>query len=117
MTNKEIFQESNKYARPSNLEENENELIFHGYQEFSLTKDGLDVFDLDVYQKRKHELLKRYLTPRFLFDRTIVDLGANSGLFSYLALQNGCRKATAIDLDDNCLEMIQKGKKSLSFMT
>ena len=36
-----------------------------------------------------------------------MDLGAACGYFTFTALQNGCKHATAIDIDDNHLQIIR----------
>jgi serine/threonine protein kinase len=110
-----MYNTPNKYARPAYLEETENVLTFHGYQEFSLDKDSLSVLDIDDNLRKKKELLDLYFTPRFLSDRTLTDFGANSGYFCFLALNNGGNRAIAIDMDEDYLRMIQRAKSKYGY--
>ncbi|MGA2061281.1 MAG: methyltransferase domain-containing protein, partial [Thermoguttaceae bacterium] len=110
-----MYNTPNKYARPAYLEETENVLTFHGYQEFSLAKDSLSILDIDDNLRKKKELLDLYFTPRFLSDRTLIDFGANSGYFCFLALNNGGKSAVALDMDEDYLRMVRRAKSKFGY--
>ncbi len=110
-----MYNTPNKYARPAYLEETENTLTFHGYQEFSLGTGSLSVLDIDDNLRKKKELLDLYFTPSFLCDRTLTDFGANSGYFCFLALNNGGKSATAIDMDEDYLRMVRRAKSKYGY--
>ena len=94
------------YSRPASLELSNNMAIFKGYQEFELTKNSIRTTENDLEAKRR--LLEQFFTPRFFAERSFLDLGANSGFFSFLALQNQATNAIAVDIDDVYLEMIRR---------
>jgi hypothetical protein len=110
-----IYGEPNKYANPPEIEINSDFIIFHRYQEFTLMKDTLIISDSNPSLKRKLELLSPYFSRRYLLHRTVLDLGANSGLHSSLAHQMGAKKATAIDIDVQYLQMMRDAKLKLGF--
>ena len=70
---------------------------------------------LMIIFRKKDELLEPYFTPKFLQDRTIADIGANSGFFCFLALTNGGKRAFALDMDEDYLRMIQKAKSKYGY--
>jgi tRNA A-37 threonylcarbamoyl transferase component Bud32 len=118
MSNKssnELFNDPNKYARPLRIENNEHNLIFHGYQEFVLNRETLLVLDEDINLIKKRSLLKDYFSPHYLANRSFLDLGANAGFFSFWALQNKASKAYSLDIDQDYLDAIQQGKEKFSF--
>jgi SAM-dependent methyltransferase len=109
-----IFSDPNKYARPAVLELYENSVVFHGYQEYVLTRNNISILLEDHYLQRKQEILAPYFSPRYLKQRTVLDLGANSGFFCFWALQNGANRAIALDIDDKYLSMIDSATRKLN---
>lgn len=110
-----ICSEPNKFARPARLELHQHSAVFHGYQEFTLTRHALWVSDDDPALKRKQELLSRFMCPSHLASRSVLDLGANSGFFSFWAIQGGARSATAVDMDHTYLRMVEEARSRLGF--
>jgi len=110
-----MCQEPNEYARPAQLELHENSAIFHGYQEFVLTKDTIDALPSDPNLKKKHDLLAPFFRPNYLSRRAMLDLGANAGFFCFWALQNQAEKALALDMDETYLSMVRKAAQRLGF--
>ncbi len=110
-----IYDDPNRYARSASLAIDGQRIIFHGYQEFILTKGTVSVLEDDTGLKTKQNILSPYFSRHFLSHRTLVDLGANSGFFCYWALQNGAEKSIAIDIDDEYLKMIQAAKVQFGF--
>jgi hypothetical protein len=111
----EAFTEPNKFARPAEIEVFENYVVFHGYQEYTLTRDDLQVSKIDSVLKRKQELLASYFCLKYLAHRTLLDLGANSGFFSFWAIQMGAKKAIVLDMDEKYVQMIKEAKSRLDF--
>jgi hypothetical protein len=103
----------NQHARPSGVRLLPGEAELFGYQEFSVTRDTLRVSKVDRQLARKAELLDAVMQPSCLAGRTIVDLGANNGYFSLLALRRGARHATAVDLDPDCTANLQAARDHL----
>lgn len=110
-----IYLDPNKFVRPANLENHEDFMVFHGYQEYTLTKNSVTVSDNDLNLKNKQELLTPYFNPRYLAHRSILDLGANAGFHSFWALQMGAEKVIAVDIDEDYLKMLKEAKIKLGF--
>lgn len=111
----EIFQDPNKYARPARLEFQNGSAVFHGYQEFTLTKNSLTVSEEDAGLQKKRDLLAPFFRANYLSQRTVLDLGANAGFFSFWALQNEAAKAIALDMDETYLTMVKNAARRLGF--
>jgi len=108
------FKEPNRYAREAKLELSADSAVFHGYQEFILTKEGdLQILPVDKPLQLKRHLLTPYFETGHLHNRTFLDLGANGGFFCFWALQKGARKALALDIDETYLGMIQSASERL----
>jgi serine/threonine protein kinase len=110
-----IFDNPNQYARVRRLEIDNGRAIIHGYQEFEISRDVLTVLPSDGALLRKRDLLAPLFHRRYLEDRTVLDLGANAAFFSFWALQNGARAATAVDMDEGYLELVEEVKSRLGF--
>ncbi len=111
------FKDPNKYARPFSIEEGHDQITFHGYQDFVLSTNSLEILDLDQNLINKASVLKNILTPRLVKNRTVLDLGANSGYFCHLALQNGAQKAVAVEMDKAYVGGLYAAKKKFSLDT
>lgn len=48
--------------------------------------------------------LERFFDPKDCVDKTFLDIGCGSGLFSLAALKLGFKKVVAIDIDPNCVQ-------------
>lgn len=103
----------NRHARPASLEVGNQVATFHGYQEFVLTP--LIVLPNDSALRRKQELLAPYFTPRYFSGRQVLDLGANSGFFSFWALQNNADHVVALEIDEDYLQMMKEASAKLGF--
>lgn len=110
-----LFDEPNKYARPAQLELYRDSVVFHGYQEFVLTKDTVRVLDEDKNLSEKQELLTPFFRPAYLTHRTVLDLGASAGFFCFWALQAGAERAVALDMDEKYVDMVGKAREKFGF--
>lgn len=110
-----IFQEPNKFARPAELTLYEHSAVCHGYQEFVLTKHYVRPLPEDSKLQKKQALLAPFFCPRYLLHRTVLDLGANLGFFCFWALQNGAKEVIALDIDENCLQIVEKLQSKFDF--
>lgn len=111
----QMCDDPNRFARPAQIQFHGSSAIFHGYQEFILHKDYIQVSAQDANLKKKEELLNPYFSPRYLKHRAVLDLGANAGLFCFLALQRGAEKAIALDIDQDYLQMLREARDRLGF--
>lgn len=100
----------NRHARPAWLERRSDALVFHGYQEFELSRHTLRVLAVDAALERKRELLVPFFSPRYLADRVVLDLGANGGFFSFWALQAGAARSIAVEMDPAYLAMLEEAR-------
>jgi O-antigen biosynthesis protein len=105
-----LFDDPNRYARTAALE-----LIVHGYQEYSITKNTIVPSPVDVPLNRKQELIKRYFRADFIKNKSLLDIGANGGFFDFWAEQSGAGRITALDIDEKYLENISKVKAFWNF--
>lgn len=111
----EAYIEPNKFARPAEIEVCKDYVVFHGYQEYTLTRDVLHVSEIDQVLKNKQTLLIPYFCPRYFAHRTFLDLGANAGFFSFWAIQMGAERVIALDMDEKYLQMMKEAKYKLDF--
>ena len=90
----------NQYARPPSVEISDQATLVRGYQEFVLTRHSIMPLEPDEATRRKQELLQPYFTPRVLAQRTVLDIGANGGFFSFWASQNMAERVVAMEIDE-----------------
>lgn len=108
------YLDPNRYARSFSMKKDEDYLEFHGYQEFKLFKDHLEILDIDESLQKKSMILRPFMINHNLTNRSLMDLGANSGYFCYMALQNGAEKTIALEMDEEYCAGLQKAKKVFS---
>jgi SAM-dependent methyltransferase len=105
----------NQHAGAATLALTPSAATFGGYQAFVLTRHALHVVPTDRSLARKCELLTPVFTPALCSGRRVLDLGANSAFFSFLALQNGASDATAIDMDLAHVEHVRSAAAALGY--
>jgi tRNA A-37 threonylcarbamoyl transferase component Bud32 len=105
----------NQYTRPAQVELYDDMAIFHGYQEFVLTSNTVSVLPDDLALQKKQELLTSYFSPRYLSQRTVLDLGASAGFFSFWAVQSGAEQAIAVDMDVDYVKIMEEAVTKLGF--
>lgn len=103
----------NIHARAAGVEEYEDSITIHGYQEFLATKEIVQALPEDSSLSIKQELLRPYFSPRFLAHRNVLDLGSSAGFFCFWAVQNGAQRALAVDIDENYLGLIQRASDKM----
>ena len=110
----ELFSDPNKHAGEPGLELG-SVVRFTGYQNFSLSRNRAEPYPGDTKLLSKHSLVRGFFDPEWLQGRSVLDLGANSAFFCFLGLLNGAEKATAVDVDDDYIDMVTRAKRHLEF--
>ena len=105
----------NQHAGAATLALTPSAATFGGYQAFVLTRHALQVVPTDQSLTRKCGLLSPVFTPALCSGRRVLDLGANSAFFSFLALQNGASGATAVDMDLAHVEHVRTAAAALGY--
>ena len=112
--NKLCFYPNQHAPRPS-MEIINDTIKVNGYQEYMISKNNItpskSSYDLD----KKTDLLKKYYQSDFIKDKTFLDLGAASGYFTFMAILNGSKYATAIDIDSSHLKIINDITKKYNY--
>lgn len=111
----ELCDSPNKFANKFSVSEVDDKLVFQGYQEYELFSDKIIYSDSNQYLFKKFETIKPYLTPYYVKNRTVLDLGANSGAYTFFALQNGAEYAIAIDMDQEYIDGMELAKEKFNY--
>jgi hypothetical protein len=111
----ELYDDPNRYARPAGLELLDKVAVFHGYQEFQLSRDAIRPLPVDKPLATKQRLLTSLMSGSRVQGRTVLDLGANSGFFAFWSLLGGARAATAVDMDPAYIGMMSDAAEMLGF--
>jgi GT2 family glycosyltransferase/predicted Zn-dependent protease len=101
-----LYDDPNKYARPLKLELG-TETLVHGYQEFRLTANTIEPLPQDPPLARKQQLLSPLFNSDFILGKTLLDIGANGGFFTFWARQRGAKSVVALDMDANYIQTIR----------
>jgi serine/threonine protein kinase len=109
----QIYNSANKYAKKPGIDFSNDVLEVHGYQEYVISKSVL--LPLDPNLKIKQQILSRYFSPRFMQNRSLLDVGANGGFFSFWAKKNFSNKVYAIDTDSDYLEIVRRVRDELNY--
>jgi len=104
-----------EYARPARVEFFGGAAHVDGYQAFDLTVSSIAPTDRESDLARKHLLLASLFCPRYLAHRTLLDIGANAGFYSFWALQSGAERAIALEMDDSYAELAEEISAALGF--
>ena len=101
-----FYQFPNKFAPKLHLDIKENYIKVNGYQKYIIYKNKIipDRYSYDLMEKYK--LLKKVFKED-LSGKTYLDLGANSGFFTFYAHQQGA-ECKAIDMDSNYINILDK---------
>jgi SAM-dependent methyltransferase len=107
-----LFDDPNRHAGTAEIEVLENEIRFRGYQHFSLTKDAVRATYVENSLHAKHMILSRRISAA---GKSVLDLGANAGFYSFWAVQNGAREVCAVDIDDAYLAMMRTARERFQY--
>ncbi|MGD0854886.1 MAG: glycosyltransferase [Dehalococcoidia bacterium] len=110
----QLWDDPNKYAQPAGITEYGHSIDVRGYQSYLITDFSISASGDDVYLRRKKDLLDLFFSVGNLHGRNLLDLGANAGFFCFWAVQKGITKATALDMDPQYLDIMQKIKNKLN---
>jgi SAM-dependent methyltransferase len=102
-------------VRPPRLEKNSDSVTLHGYQEYQLSRSGLKVLEIDIPTRTKQLVFDPFFQRDIMSGKTVLDLGANGGFFSFWAAQQGAAKVDAVDIDEEYVKLIDGAAKHLSF--
>ena len=96
----------NKHAPKPSMNIVNDEIQVNGYQKYIINENNIipSIDSYDLYKKT--DLLKNYYQSNFMKNKTFLDLGAASGYFTFMAILNGAKYATAIDIDSSHLKII-----------
>lgn len=100
-----ISESPNLHAPPAVLRLLPGAAMVRGYQSFTLRQGGIVPSINDGNLCRKHALLDGVFAPSLLARRSVLDLGANAAYFALMALQRGAASATAVDLDQQYVDL------------
>ena len=103
----EFCDRPNQFARQPGLEKTGATIQVHGYQEFSISPDAIAPLPTDGPLLQKQNLVRGFFTPEFIRGKTVLDLGANGGFFSFWAQRCGAGSVTAVDLDVEYIRIVQ----------
>ena len=108
-----LFNNPNKFAPKLGLDYSNGAILVKGYQQYIVYKDSIKPDSNSYDLLTKYILLKDVLNED-IAGKTILDLGANSGFFTFLSYQNG-GKCTAIDLDPDYINIINEVSNYFNF--
>jgi len=110
-----LWSQPNKFARPPGIEVNGASVTIHGYQEFEISPRNIRPRPMDQPLRRKKKLAQVFFEPDFLAGKTVLDIGANGGFFSFWACQNGARQVVSLDMDKAYLALIREAQAVLGW--
>ena len=104
----------NQHAPNPGIKIMDQKIQVNGYQEYTINRDFIEPSSSSYDLVEKTNLLNKYYQIEFLQNKTFLDLGSASGYFTFMAILNGCKNATAIDIDDGHLEIMKTIKQEYS---
>ncbi len=109
-----LWSQPNKFARAPGIELGKG-ISIHGYQEFKIQDGVVSPLPLDAPLRCKRHLAAPYFSPEFLGGKTLLDIGANGGFFSFWACQAGASQVVSLDMDETYLGLIRKAQAHLGW--
>lgn len=100
----------NAHAKPTRVSYGPGYAIVDGYQSFSLRRHSIAAAESDVAMSTKATLLSKLIKPATISKRTVLDIGASSGFYTFWCLQTGASRVTAIDIDGDCVKALHSLK-------
>lgn len=104
---------TNQFAPPPWIVLERSLVVVRGYQQFAMTAGSITPLPEDLELGAKHAALRRYFRPGVLRGKSVLDLGASAGFFSFWAAQSEATKVTALDLDVEYLQVIRRAADHL----
>ncbi len=111
---KGLWDKPNKYTRPSGIELGKT-ITIHGYQEYEIREGKVYPSKEDPPLQRKQSLAVPFFDAKFLAGKTVLDIGANGGFFSFWAAASGAAQVTSLDMDEAYLTLIRKAQAHLGW--
>ncbi len=105
-----LWEDPNRFARPAGIELG-TPLVIHGYQEYRLSPQEVVPSPEDPALERKRALVERHFRPEILSGKSVLDLGANGGFFSFWARQQEAAEVIALDMDDTYLRLVRAAQE------
>lgn len=105
-----LWEDPNRFARPAGIELG-SPLVIHGYQEYRLTPGEVIPSPEDAALERKRALVDRFFRKENLSGRSVLDLGANGGFFSFWARQQEAAEVVALDMDEAYLRLVRAAQE------
>ncbi|GAB5464617.1 MAG: hypothetical protein Kapaf2KO_00530 [Candidatus Kapaibacteriales bacterium] len=100
----------NKFAPTPFYDRSGDTSIVQGYQNFEVSEKHLLISNNDSSLKLKKDLISFILDSSWLIDKSVADLGSNFGYFALASLNKGATSATAVDIDENYLRILNSIK-------
>lgn len=107
-----LWEDPNRFARPAGIELGDP-LVIHGYQEYRLSAREVVVSPEDPALERKRALVERFFRRETLGGKSVLDLGANGGFFTFWARQQEAAEVVAVDMDRAYLELVRTAQRQL----
>ena len=117
MSKKKLCTAPNQNAEPPAIDLQPGSAVLIGYQRYTLTQHTFEIQPDDYRLLGKYQILAFFMEPRFLKHRTVLDLGASGGFFSFVSLQNGAKSVIAMDMDEEYIDLIESAGEHLGFDT
>ena len=112
---RDLCSRPNQHAPPLRVEFSPDGANVFGYQNFHLEKGRVLPLPDDGYLADKVALLAPFFRPRFLKDRTVLDLGCNAGFFPLWAAVEGAKEAHGVDIDPNYVSAAHRLAQQFGF--
>ena len=105
-----LNEQPNALAPPARLITGPGVAIVRGYQNFSVTPEGVTPAVEDGMLRTKQSLMAPVWDRKLLYGRHVLDLGANAAFFALWSLEHGAASATAVDMDSAYLDIVARFK-------
>jgi hypothetical protein len=111
---KGLWDAPNKFAQPCGISLGKT-ITICGYQPYQIRDGKVIPLQKKSLLRRKQELVTPYFNPKFLTGKSVLDIGANGGFFSFWACQAGASPVVALDMDEAYLNLIRKAQTHLGW--
>lgn len=101
------YKDPNRFAPPAGIEVGETSIV-RGYQAYSISDRHIEIDRADSSLMAKKDLVSFILDSEWIRGKSILDLGANSAYFAFASLLKGAKKAVALDMDKQYIEIVKR---------